>query len=1457
MFTINLDTVYGVVVLVALLIAETYGVICVFLYCVQVWDPSEPPQQPVLPGRTVDVFVPTYNEDLMILRATLEACVRMDYPHRTFLCDDGGTEARLADPEKGPGARQRAEQLKNLCAELGVTYVTRPKNEHAKAGNLNHALRQTDGEFVIILDADHVPEPHFITRLIGYFADEKLAYVQTPHAFYNFDSFQSQNNHNKRKYWEEGALFYEVIQPGRNRWGCPIFAGSAAIFRRTAVAEVNYIALETITEDMHTGLRINARGWKSMAISERLVAGQAAPDITTFHSQRLRWGEGNLSIMAHDNPLTTKGLSLAQRLCYLGSMVHWSGGLFKLVIYLTPILMMISGVAPLRELTLTLGVVTLAYLLVSLFGVLALGKGYGSIVNGEFFCMVNFWTQIRGTMRAIFKRKNQTFVVTNKRGRQSKSAWPFVYPHLILAALSVVALGWGWSRYFYGVSDDIVRPIIPTVWILFHLGLIAMVIRRALWPEDHRFSHRHAVNVAVEYTCADGTAGCGVTTDLSDQGVGFVSYAELPVGTPVELRIIGGGEEVQTRGLVKRLRRISHDSRLAATGYQVGVKLEALTGQTLDAMNRVTLHYAVPRLYQEYRRGNRRTWLTAVGSFLHRTLFGQRAQPRRAIRLPAVVTTREGCCFKSVTEDLCSSATAVLLTESLRVGDEVELTIHTPLGEASGTARVARVTEQRIGARQYHRTALVIRDPLGPGYSRVQHLLGGRAARTLAPAVNPDNRLPKRVPTFSAGTIAALAASLLLAMASLAFPLAHQDELFLRDVAQLDTPATPEQTARIDRIYQSTLRDSYPSTDRLVLLMRAMPKANRTDECDPLIIALANRDRKNPDLRLALAAALDRKQEYAAAEGEYRALLGDIETGRLSGPHWREVYLAAARNRVNAGDIETGLVRFAAYVGEHSPDAPVRNEYSGVLIRAGRHGEVPALFRGVEPDYRGRVRLMSALALGKDFKAAEAEGRKILATQPDDPEALLLIAELLANRREYAQARQVFQQLAARPTASTEMRLKLAQLQLLNHDFTDALCQYQLVITAGVVTDEACRGFADAAAGATTLDDAHRQTALLIEQRPDTRRSTDAVFLARLAYVLGRLQEYDRALALSERAVALNPTDTEIIKQRFALLLNQGKTSEAITLLTPHNADPAVRLAIAHAHLKAGQLDIAEREARALRAAAPNDLNATRLLADVLSWKKSYPESLALFETLRLATPADPDIPLRIAQVLLWSGDSHGALKQFEAILTHTFERATVWPDFIDSAAAADKVTPDQLQLLRRIADQVSVQNSQSVKLVSRLGWVLARENQQELAERFLTRAVALKPTDPAERKELARVLTGAGRATEALKQFDGLTDLTPTDQLQLATIHVALKDFATAERSCRVALVARPADPMIERFLADVLSWGGKYEEAISLFRKAKCGCPHRPRLACSTCRGDHLERCPDRGTPLAFRGN
>ncbi len=544
-FTLNFTTPYAVCASLALYVAELFMGVLLGLFLLQVWRLDEPPEQPILPDRTVDVLVPTYNEDVQILRTTLLACVRMDYPHKTILCDDGGTDARINDPDKGSEAHKRQELLKALCAEVGAVYMTRPKNEHAKAGNMNSVLKQTDGEFVVILDADHVPDRNFITRLIGYFRDERLAYVQTPHAFYNFDSFQAQYDPVRSTYWEEGHLFYDVIQPGRNYWNAAIFAGSAAMFRRQALVEIGGFAVETITEDLHTGLRLHARGWKSLAISERLIAGQAAPDVTTFHSQRLRWGEGNLSIFAHDNPLTTRGLTLPQRLCYLGSMIHWASGPFLMMVYLTPVLMLFSDVPPVAQFEWGIIALIVVYMVLSIVTFSVVSNGHGSFWKSQIYSMTNMWTSTRGMMRAVFLRRFQKFIVTSKRGRQSKSVLPFIWPHITFFLASILALIWGWYRPLSGVSDDYYKPILASLWTVFHLCVVLVILRRALWPEDKRFTYRHLVALPASIGSGEGGAErAAVTVDLNDAGVGLLAYEPIEVGSRQLVTIRGGGQTV-------------------------------------------------------------------------------------------------------------------------------------------------------------------------------------------------------------------------------------------------------------------------------------------------------------------------------------------------------------------------------------------------------------------------------------------------------------------------------------------------------------------------------------------------------------------------------------------------------------------------------------------------------------------------------------------------------------------------------------------------------------------------------------------------------------------------------------------------------------------------------------------------------------------------------------------------
>ena len=169
-YTINQNALFFSIIL---LVAEIQGVINFLLFAMMTWNlkPKRTPKR--LEGKTVDVFIPTYNEELPVLEATLIGCVNMRMPHTTYILDDG-----------------KRSEVRYLAEKTGSVYLTREDNKHAKAGNINAALKHTNGEFIVVLDADMVPQPDLLEKALGYFRDKKTAIVQLPQEFYNFDSFQ-------------------------------------------------------------------------------------------------------------------------------------------------------------------------------------------------------------------------------------------------------------------------------------------------------------------------------------------------------------------------------------------------------------------------------------------------------------------------------------------------------------------------------------------------------------------------------------------------------------------------------------------------------------------------------------------------------------------------------------------------------------------------------------------------------------------------------------------------------------------------------------------------------------------------------------------------------------------------------------------------------------------------------------------------------------------------------------------------------------------------------------------------------------------------------------------------------------------------------------------------------------------------------------------------------------------
>jgi len=215
-YSLNTNALWLAVPLVA---AETYGYVNNFLFAFMLWRPTRRESPPPLDVATVDVFITTYNEPVELVRLTLEAALRIDWPGlKVHLLDDG------ARPE-----------MRALAAALGAGYITRGeewtgKPRHAKAGNVNNALTTTDGEFILILDADQIPDPRIVRHTIGYFRDPQLAFVQTPQHFYNLfpgDPFGS-----------DAPLFYGPIMRGKDGWNAAFFCGSNGVLRREALLQL-------------------------------------------------------------------------------------------------------------------------------------------------------------------------------------------------------------------------------------------------------------------------------------------------------------------------------------------------------------------------------------------------------------------------------------------------------------------------------------------------------------------------------------------------------------------------------------------------------------------------------------------------------------------------------------------------------------------------------------------------------------------------------------------------------------------------------------------------------------------------------------------------------------------------------------------------------------------------------------------------------------------------------------------------------------------------------------------------------------------------------------------------------------------------------------------------------------------------------------------------------------------
>ncbi|MGK7875149.1 MAG: glycosyltransferase [Xenococcaceae cyanobacterium] len=428
----------------------------------------------------VDVFVPTYNESVDILRRTIIGCQAMDYENkRVYLLDDN-----------------RRPKMEELAKELECIYRKRPDNEGKKAGNLNYTLADTEGELIAVFDADFVPTKNFLNRVVVFFYQQPgIALVQTPKHFYNEEAIKF-NLGIPQSLTSEEDVFYKYILPSRDATNSIMCHGTSYVVRRDVVKEIGGFPTEAAVEDIYLSIKLQSAGYKLIYLNENLSAGAAPESIDAFVGQRLRWGKAVLQglFCPTINPLTLPRMTFMQRLHSLSCIIYWFSAASRTVFLLMPIFYILIGWRAFRTTVVSILSYWLPYYLFSVLTTDCLNGGTRSRSWSEVYQALICFPLALTIVQTIIKPFGKSFHVTPKGLSLTgiKVNWQVANPLIITAILCLIAI-------FMGLTVTAVDTYTPgelfinLTWAVYNFFLLIVSIQAAIdIPQERqylRFSH--------------------------------------------------------------------------------------------------------------------------------------------------------------------------------------------------------------------------------------------------------------------------------------------------------------------------------------------------------------------------------------------------------------------------------------------------------------------------------------------------------------------------------------------------------------------------------------------------------------------------------------------------------------------------------------------------------------------------------------------------------------------------------------------------------------------------------------------------------------------------------------------------------------------------------------------------------------------------------------------------------
>ena len=423
---------------------------------------------------------------------------------------------RLLDEQKRleNEIRQQERESSDLirCRYIARTKIA-GKPHHAKAGNINHAIfsGDTNGSFILTLDADHIPKPQFLKRVLPYFFSynqwtgkyegNRIAFVQTPQDFYNLPEGDP--------YGHSAHLFYGPIQQGKDGLNSAFYTGTNAVLRREALLNVGLqyfsdaldkdatrisefdliggMSSSSITEDMNTAMRLHGAGWQSAYHNELLAEGLAPDDLVSTLKQRLRWAQGTIQVLVQENPLTKAGLSFWQRLQYFQTMYSYFSGFATLIFILCPIIFFFTGIIPVKAFGADFAIHFFPAFIINRLTFLAATWGIpaGELWRSEQYAIALFPLFIQAVW-SVFSRTPLNFQVTPKQ-RQSGKYLNLIIPQLTIVILTLVGMTWSLIRFAMGTLPDPWIYLINSSWAIYNICLLSVIIRAAVWqPKESK-----------------------------------------------------------------------------------------------------------------------------------------------------------------------------------------------------------------------------------------------------------------------------------------------------------------------------------------------------------------------------------------------------------------------------------------------------------------------------------------------------------------------------------------------------------------------------------------------------------------------------------------------------------------------------------------------------------------------------------------------------------------------------------------------------------------------------------------------------------------------------------------------------------------------------------------------------------------------------------------------------------